>query len=661
VLPIRIHDLDIEDIKLCESVLGGIIRGIEFIYREPGVNKPLTSDDDENKNLNNTKYRIQVNKVANAIKEIIVGFKADPELTIKELTQLKEPSEQTPQEKSDKIREKPFRSVISKVFPAILVTVILAIAAILAYPEIFKHSTLEERRSSGERISVAVMPFQNMTNDTIWNVWQDGIQANLITSLSNNTEDFKVRQTESISSILQGRGLNNYASITPSVAGTVSRKLDADIYVSGNINQAGSIIRLNAKLVDSETEDVLKSFQIDGTAERILPLIDTLSVMVKNFLLISKLRDGLTVGSNYELSTDSPEAFRYYIYGRNEFSKNNYPAARNWYFQALSVDSNYIEALRAVSLSYGNEFIDGQVIKRESNEFLLEQARMFCTKVYEKRDLLSVKEKIYANWIYSRYFESPAEQIIYLRQLLNLDDQNPTTHFNLGACYFRLHQYEQAIAEFEKALEIYSKGGVKPNWIFNYIHLGESYRKTGRFREAKKLYWHAWRDFHGDPNLILNISLLLLSSENTRLANRFVEMGVSYMKSASVPESVIAAVMAYGYSETGFTDKAEEFYRQALSADPENPFRIDDLAYFLIDRDLNVEEGLATIVKALELKPDYYPFLHTKGWGLFKQGKYQEALEVLQKSWDLRRSIALYDHDAFLHLEAAKKAIAGMK
>ena len=42
VLPIRIHDLDNDDIKLCESVLGGVLRGVEFIYKEPGVNKPLT-------------------------------------------------------------------------------------------------------------------------------------------------------------------------------------------------------------------------------------------------------------------------------------------------------------------------------------------------------------------------------------------------------------------------------------------------------------------------------------------------------------------------------------------------------------------------------------------------------------------------------------------
>ncbi len=69
VLPIQLHDLDMEDKVLIESVLGGVLRSIEFIYKEPGVNKPLTSGDDEKKNQNNTKYRIQINKTANAIKE----------------------------------------------------------------------------------------------------------------------------------------------------------------------------------------------------------------------------------------------------------------------------------------------------------------------------------------------------------------------------------------------------------------------------------------------------------------------------------------------------------------------------------------------------------------------------------------------------------------
>ena len=75
VLPIQIHDLTSEDKTLLEKELGGVLRSIEFIYKEPGVNRPLTSKDNEEKNSNKTNYRNQINKVANAIDEIIHSLK----------------------------------------------------------------------------------------------------------------------------------------------------------------------------------------------------------------------------------------------------------------------------------------------------------------------------------------------------------------------------------------------------------------------------------------------------------------------------------------------------------------------------------------------------------------------------------------------------------
>ena len=51
VLPMRIHDLDVADIKECESVIGGVRRGIEFIYKEAGIDKPLAPCDNEKKNV----------------------------------------------------------------------------------------------------------------------------------------------------------------------------------------------------------------------------------------------------------------------------------------------------------------------------------------------------------------------------------------------------------------------------------------------------------------------------------------------------------------------------------------------------------------------------------------------------------------------------------
>jgi tetratricopeptide (TPR) repeat protein len=546
----------------------------------------------------------------------------------------------------------------NKLLLGAVVLAILIFAAIILYPKIFKPSTLEKLRSSGNKIVVAVMPFQNMTNDTVWNVWQDGIQNELITSLTNS-EELKVRQTESINSLIQSKGLTNYASITPSVARTISQNLDANLFIYGSIKQAGATIRVNAQLIDSKTEEVVKSFLIEGVyrEENIFHLIDSLSVMVKNFLIISELKKDLPLNFKDDVYAGSPEAFRYFIYGRNAYYIYDYPTARNWLLQSISIDSNYIDAILQLSLAYRNQFIFDQITKSYGNEFYFDQAKKWCLKAYEKRNKMPPQQKIKTNRIYAMYFETPQEEIKYLKQLLNFDDQNPNVYYSLGSSYYDLHQFDKAIPEYEKALEIYKKWGVKPDWIFNYTYLGESYHNAKMYKEEEKLYKKAEQNFPDDPNLVFNQLVLSCVVGDTIAVKELTEKGTSLMKSLSMSEASIASMTAWAYSKAGALDKAEEYYRRALSLEPESPVRLNDLAYFLIDNELDINEGLKQVNKALELRPDYYDYLHTKGWGLYRQGKYQEALDILQRSWDLRREKAIYDHEAYIHLEAAKKAV----
>jgi len=72
VLPVKIHDLDSEDEQLFESEVGGVMRSIDFIYKGTGVNRPLRDKEEHpDDNINRTIYRDQINKVANAIKDIL--------------------------------------------------------------------------------------------------------------------------------------------------------------------------------------------------------------------------------------------------------------------------------------------------------------------------------------------------------------------------------------------------------------------------------------------------------------------------------------------------------------------------------------------------------------------------------------------------------------
>ena len=76
ILPVKIHDIDTEDVKLLENELAGAMRSIDFIYRDAGVNRSLRPVDDELGTASNRiLYRNQINKLANAIKEIVQGIK----------------------------------------------------------------------------------------------------------------------------------------------------------------------------------------------------------------------------------------------------------------------------------------------------------------------------------------------------------------------------------------------------------------------------------------------------------------------------------------------------------------------------------------------------------------------------------------------------------
>ncbi len=71
ILPVKIHDLDLADQALFEKESGSFLRSVDFVFKSAGVNRPLTPTDSRADNLAHTYYRDQINKVANAIKEIL--------------------------------------------------------------------------------------------------------------------------------------------------------------------------------------------------------------------------------------------------------------------------------------------------------------------------------------------------------------------------------------------------------------------------------------------------------------------------------------------------------------------------------------------------------------------------------------------------------------
>jgi len=443
-------------------------------------------------------------------------------------------------------------------FPGITVLIIiLGIAGYMIFTILHETVWSDDLVSSEGRISIAVMPFRNMTNDSTLNFWQESIQQVLISALSNNKE-LKIRQKELVNSLLQSGGHIEYASISTGIAGRISRKLMAELFVYGTIDKAGDKIRINAQLIDTKTKEVFTTFNMDKTAidENFFQAIDTISQRLTNFLLISKLiKDNPELG-RFPLPTNSPEALRYYIYGTKARAKGDFSNAISWYSKSLAADSSFIDAAFGLENAYAH-----------SGNF--DASKKLLIKNYNKRDRMSTNNQIYASWAYALSFEAPVENIKYLKQLQQMDDQWPKPPYELGLIYNWIGQYYNAIPEFEKTFTLYRRWGreyMKNNSAWE--GLGIAYHKTGQYNKERRLYRKALKYIPDDPLVIVRQALLSYSENDSIEGNRYVEKFKTVLMKKGNSEAYISKRLGDIYAEVGMTDKAEKYYRQALSFEP---------------------------------------------------------------------------------------------
>ena len=214
ILPVKIHDLDPEDKALLENELGGSIRGIEFIYKEPGVNRSLTPEDDEKINLNRTRYRNQLNKMALAIKEIVSGLRNEP------MEFDGEPKEGVSTNEKQVFQEK----------------------------------------------SIIVLPFENMSPDPEQEYFSDGLTEEIITDLSQIHDLLVISR----SSAMTFKG-------TKKTIPEIAQAVKVRYVLEGSVRKANNNLRITAQLIDSRNDTHLWSEKYNGLLDDVFEIQEKVS------------------------------------------------------------------------------------------------------------------------------------------------------------------------------------------------------------------------------------------------------------------------------------------------------------------------------------------------------------------------------------------------
>lgn len=103
-------------------------------------------------------------------------------------------------------------------------------------------------------------------------------------------------------------------------------------------------------------------------------------------------------------------------------------------------------------------------------------------------------------------------------------------------------------------------------------------------------------------------------------------------------------------------DKAEADFRSSLALEPDQASVLNYLGYSLIDQGIKLDEAMGMIERAVELRPDSGYIIDSLGWGLYKLGRYQEAVPHLEKAAEyLSTDPIILDHLGDVYWRVGRK------
>ena len=573
VLPVRIYELDDKDIKLCESVLQSVLRGVEFIYKEPGVNRPLTSKDDERKNLSGTIYRNQINKVANALEAIMNGMmqlsKAPTEKKEKGDKQTEKITAPSTDEGTKTIleeteQERQYPNKVSHTKRKKSIYTLSSLTLILAFIALFLFS-------SGSTLSFAkhdwilITDFDNQTDNTVFD-------KSLNTALG-----ITISQSQYVNIFPRSRMFETLALMEKKDQTFIDDKTGRDIaireginiYVVPSIGKVGNRYVIAAKIIQTDNDNILSSDVLYAESQdEILKVLDQLSRKIRRILGESRYDILKQDKPLAKVTTSSIEALKQFSLGVERHWKSDFSGAKGYYENALAIDTGFTSA----KASLGNLLFQ---------RFDVEKGRELLKQAIKNVDNLTDREKYGIRAFYEVNVENNLAGGIENTRILNrLYPDDPTYHNNLGY-YFQLNkQYEDALTEYKKAVKINPElvltyAGIL--WIYDeyvgmpdsliiwaekmisdipqsawgYFHLASAWFCLDSLSKAEQNYLKA-REL--DPNLTLNLYRL---AHLYRIEGRNEEAIKVLERIIEIADYEYAAYLEIGRNYSAMGDKEE--------------------------------------------------------------------------------------------------------
>lgn len=368
----------------------------------------------------------------------------------------------------------------------------------------------ERSAASADKYRVAVLPFRNISPDPQDEYFADGMTEELISTLS------KIRGLR----VIARTSVMQYKSASKSVA-DIGQELGVATVLEGSVRKALNKLRISAQLIDVRTQEHLWSQDYDRELQNVFDIQSDVAQQVASALKVE-----LMAGEQQRIDkrpAQNLEAYTLYLKGRyfwNKFSEEGLRASIAHFERAIEKDPTFALAYTGLAGAYAvlgvNYLPPLEVFPKAKTA--VESALRIDARLAEVYDVLG-GIKIFFDWdwvgaerdlkqaiemnpndapahqLYAYCLEvmgRPKEALAEIRFAQQLDPLSLVTICDVGIRYYFARQYDLAIEQYLKALEM------DPNFPLAHIWLARAYEQKGMHDEAVAQYQRKVTILSGD-------------------------------------------------------------------------------------------------------------------------------------------------------------------
>ena len=353
--------------------------------------------------------------------------------------------------------------------------------------------------------SIAVLPFENRSGNADTDYLSDGLAESLIYRLSQ-LPNLKVSPT---SSVFRYKGKETDPQV-------IAKELGVDSVMTGRITQRGDSLTISVNLVDTRNGKSLWGEQYE---RKLSELLTTQREIVAE--IVGKLQLKLSGESEQKLAkkyTDNPEAYQLYLQGRFHWNKRtsaDFEQAVVFFKKAIEKDPNYALAYAGLADTYAlfPDWVNGRpkeympqakqaalkALELDPNLAEAHASLALITYYYDydpagaersfKRSIeLNPKYPSARQW-YGNFLIWAGRQDEGLRENLKAAELDPFSKiiiWNLGSAFQFNGQYDEAIRQYQKIIELFSDQRINDD-------IGNTYATQGKYQQAVEAYLNGYR------------------------------------------------------------------------------------------------------------------------------------------------------------------------